>query len=162
MAKEVRGTILMQQGGTASQMDPRQMAITDVFQYMIANTDHSLWALHNYRIIQTDTSVNYFPMAYDFDWSGLVDAPYAFPDSRLPIKRTTDRLYRGGCHPPELINETLKLFREKKDAMYGVLRGIKDLTPARLKEAIEFLDEFYKMIDDPGQVNRELRRVCER
>ncbi|HEX7023417.1 MAG TPA: hypothetical protein VF187_01255, partial [Gemmatimonadales bacterium] len=162
MAKEVRGKILMQQGGTASQMDPKQMAITDVFQYMIANTDHSLWALHNYRIVQTDTSIAYYPMAYDFDWSGLVDAPYSFPDIRLPIKRTTDRLYRGGCHPQELIDETLTLFRAKKDTLYGVLRGIQGLTPARLKEATSFLDEFYKMIDDPGQVRRELRRTCDR
>lgn len=161
MAREVRGEILMQQGGTASAMDPRQMAITDVFQYMIANTDHSLWALHNYRIIQTDTSVNWYPMAYDFDWSGLVDAPYSFPDSRLAIKRTTDRLYRGGCHPPELLNGTLALFREKKDTMYGVLRGTKDLTPARLKEATTFLDEFYKMIADERQARRELKGVCE-
>jgi hypothetical protein len=162
MAKEVRGKILMQQGGTASQMDPKQMAITDVFQYMIANTDHSLWALHNYRIVQTDSSIAYYPMAYDFDWSGLVDAPYSFPDARLPIKRTTDRLYRGGCHPQELIDETLTLFRAKKDTLYGVLRGIQGLTPARLKEATSFLDEFYKMIDDPGQVRRELRRTCDR
>ena len=162
MAKEVRGRVLMQTGGKASEMEPRQMAITDVFQYMVGNTDFSLSYLHNYRIVQMDTSMNYFPMAYDFDWTGLVNAPYAKPDYRLPVKRVIDRLYRGGCHPPELLNETLGVFRAKKDAMYRHLTGIKDLTPDRLKEATEFLDEFYKMSTDQGQVNRELRRVCDR
>jgi hypothetical protein len=162
MAKRNYGKVLMQTGGNAAEMDPKQMAITDVFQYMIANTDYSLSYLHNYRIVQTDTSMAYYPMAYDFDWTGLVNAPYAKPDYRLPIKRVTDRLYRGGCHSPELLSETLGFFRTKKDAIYGHLTGIKDLTSDRLKEATEFLDEFYKMSSDPRQVDRELRRVCDR
>ena len=160
MAKRNGGKVLMQQGGTASQMDERQMAITDLFQYMIGNTDYSLSYLHNYRIVQTDTSMNYYPMAYDFDWTGLVNAPYAKPDYRLPIKRVTDRLYRGGCHSEELLQSTIGLFKANKAAIYGNLTALKGLEPDRLKEATEFLDEFYKMADDAGQVRRELRRVC--
>ncbi len=160
MAARNRGKILMQTGGHAEEMEPRQMAITDLFQYMIGNTDFSLSYLHNYRIAQTDTSMNFYPMAYDFDWSGLVSATYAKPDYRLAIKRVTDRLYRGGCHSPELLAETAALFKAKKGEIYGVLTGIKGLTPDRLKEATEFLDEFFKLINDPGAVKREFRRVC--
>lgn len=162
MAARNRGKILMQTGGSAGEMDPWQMALTDVFQYMIGNTDFSLSYLHNLRIIQTDTSINFFPMAYDFDWSGLVDAPYAKPDYRLPIKRVTDRLYRGGCHPPELLAKVFAHFKDKKKAIYGTLTEIKGLSPARLKEATEYLDEFYKFIDDAGGVRREMGRVCDR
>jgi hypothetical protein len=161
MAARNHGKILTQTGGHAEEMDPRQMAITDVFQYMIGNTDHSLLMLHNYRIVQTDTSMGFFPMAYDFDWSGLVNAPYARPDYRLPIKMVTDRLYRGGCHPLDLLAKTLGEYRMKKGEVYGVLTGLKALEPKRLKEATEYLDEFYKFIDDPGNVRRELRRVCD-
>ena len=138
------------------------MAITDVFQYMIGNTDFSLQMLHNYRIVQMDTSMGFYPVAYDFDWSGLVDAPYARPDYRLPIKRVTDRLYRGGCHTPEMLAQVVDLFKAKKKEIYGVLQGIKELTPDRLKEATQYLDEFFKLIDDPGDVKREFRRVCDR
>jgi len=160
MAKEVRGKVLMQQGGRPSEMDPRQMAITDVFQYMIGNTDYSLSYLHNYRIVQTDTSMSYYPMAYDFDWSGLVDAPYATPDYRLGIKRTTDRLYRGGCHPPEVLSQAVEPFKVRKDSIYGRLREIKGLAPARLKEAESFLNEFYKELNDPGTVRRVFNQPC--
>lgn len=163
LAKELRGKVLMQQGGTPDDMDAKQMALSDVFQYMIANTDFSLSYLHNYRILQTDTSMQYFPMAYDFDWSGLVNAPYATPDYRLPIKRVTDRLYRGACHPADLLSNTvLPLFKAKKDAMYNELRTIPGLSPDRLKEAISYLDEFYKDIDNPNMVKRTLREPCVR
>jgi hypothetical protein len=162
MAKEVHGKILMQTGGGASQMEPHQMALTDVFQYMVGNTDFSLSYLHNYRIIQTDTSMNYYPMAYDFDWTGLVDAPYATPDYRLGLKRTTDRLYRGGCHDPEVLAQEVALFKAKKDSIYGTLREIKGLAPARLKEAESFLDEFYKELNDPGTIRRVFNQPCNR
>lgn len=161
LAKELRGKILMTQGASGTDMEPRQMAITDVFQYMIANTDFSVWALHNYRIVQTDTSTNYYPMAYDFDWSGLVDAPYARPDSRLSITRVTDRLYRGtACHPAELLGEVVKLFQARKDSLYSVLRAVSGLTPARLKSAEGFLDEFYKALNDPGTIRKVFQRPC--
>ena len=160
MAARNHGKILMQTGGHAEEMEPQQMATTDLFQYMIGNTDFSLLMLHNYRIVQTDTSMNYFPMAYDFDWSGLVNAPYAHPDFHLPIKRVIDRLYRGGCHTPEMLAQTVALFKAKKGEIYGEMTGIKELSPDRLKEATEFLDEFFKLINDPGEVKREFRRVC--
>ncbi len=160
IAKQMGGKVIMQQGGTPADMHPKLMAITDVFQYMIANTDFSLWALHNFRIFSTDTSMMYVPMAYDFDWSGLVDAPYARPDYRLPIKRVTDRLYRGACHPQPVLEEVLGVYREKKEAIYGALTGLPGLDPRRQAEASKFLDEFYKTINDPGAVKREFSRVC--
>ena len=161
MAKRNRGKILMTKGGSGADMEPRQSALTDVFQYMIGNTDFSLYGLHNIRIVQSDTAVVYYPMAYDFDFAGLVDAPYARPDYRLPIKRVTDRLYRGCAHPPELFDEVAGLFKSKKTDVYGVLGQIKGLTPARLKEATSYLDEFYKTISDPREMKREFRSVCQ-
>ena len=160
MAKRNRGKILMTTRATGADMDAWQSTLTDVFQYMIANTDFSLYALHNMRIVQSDTGLRYFPMAYDFDWSGLVDAPYARPDYRLPIRRVTDRLYRGCDHAPELFAQAATHFKNKKNEIYGVLTGIKGLTPNRLKEATTFLDDFYKLINDPGSMRREFQSVC--
>jgi hypothetical protein len=164
MAKEVRGKVIMQQGGTAGDMDARQMAVTDVFQYMIGNTDFSMSFLHNYRVLQVDTSLTgYYPMAYDFDWSGLVDAPYATPDYRLPIRRVTQRLYRGSCHPADLLtNVVVPLFKAKKDSIYDVLRTVPGIAPGRLKEGLDYLEEFYKELNDPGTVRRVFRESCPR
>ncbi len=160
VAKQVRGKVQMTIGGSQDDMNPWQIALTEVFQYMIANTDFSLRFLHNYRIIQTDTSMFYLPMAYDFDWAGLVNAPYARPDYRLPIKRVTERLYRGACHPQDLLAKVFDHFRANKEGLYDILRKTPGLAPARVKESIDYLEEFYKVIDDPGRVRREFRGVC--
>lgn len=167
MVKEFGGKILMQGGATGVDMEPRQMAINDVFQYFIGNTDFSVYALHNYRIMQKDSGGSYSAIAYDFDWSGLVNQPYAFPDFRLKEKyhviRVTDRLFRGVvCYPDAMLNEVLGTFRTKKDSLLGTLRAIKEITPARYKEAEEFLGKFYKEIDDPKRVKEVFQAPCQR
>jgi hypothetical protein len=49
-----------------------------IFEYMIGNTDFSIFALHNTKLVQQpDQSVH--PIPYDFDFSGLVHPPYAAP-----------------------------------------------------------------------------------
>ena len=37
------------------------------------------------------------PVPYDFDFSGLVDAPYAGPPEGIPVETVRDRIYRGYC-----------------------------------------------------------------
>ncbi len=165
LVKEFGGKIVMQQGGTGSIMEPRQMAINDVFQYFIGNTDFSVYALHNYRIMSQDSVGQFSAIAYDFDWSGLVNAPYAFPDARLAeryhLTRVTDRLYRGAvCYQPELLTEVLGMFRTKKDSLLGTLRGIKAMTPQRYQEAADYLGKFYKEIDDPKKVKDVFEEPC--
>src|SRR5438477_9110718 len=71
-----------------------------VFQYMIGNTDFAVTALHNIVLIQDSVGVVY-PVPYDFDWSGVISTPYAFPDSRLPIRTVRQRLWRGTCRTPQ-------------------------------------------------------------
>ncbi|MGQ0703907.1 MAG: hypothetical protein ACT4PM_12310 [Gemmatimonadales bacterium] len=165
LAKELRAQVVMQQGGTGATMESRQMALNDVFQYFIGNTDWSVWALHNYRVLSTDTSSAFTAMAYDFDWSGLVNAPYAFPDYRLKEKykvtKVTDRLYRSVvCYPPEVLNGVMDTFRTRKEELYGTLRDVPELSPKRLQEAVDYLEEFYKEINDPKTVKRVFEEPC--
>lgn len=167
LMKEVGGKIVMQQGATGASMEPRQMAINDIFQYMIGNTDFSVWALHNYRVVAMDSSANWYAFAYDFDWAGLVNAPYAAPDAQLQIKynvtRVTDRLYRSVvCYPPDLLSKTVDLFKARKDSIYGTLRTIPELKPNRLKDAEGYLDKFYKELDDPKKVRSVFEEPCKR
>jgi hypothetical protein len=167
LMKEFGGKVVMQQGASGMDMEPRQMAINDVFQYFIGNTDFSVYALHNYRIAQKDSTLNYTAIAYDFDWSGLVNQPYAFPDFRLKEKyrivRVTDRLYRGVvCYPGELLTDVLGVFRTKKDSLLGTLKAIKEITPARYQEAESFLGKFYQEIDNPKKVKDVFEEPCRR
>ena len=69
----------------------------DFFQYMIGNTDFSVANQHNEKLLFIGTKI--FPVPYDFDMSGLVDASYATVPSlegkSLGITKVTQRLFRG-------------------------------------------------------------------
>ena len=68
----------------------------DLFQYMIGNTDFSTAYLHNTKVFRTKSNV-LIPVAYDFDMSGIVAAPYATVNPDLGIDNVRQRAYRGFC-----------------------------------------------------------------
>lgn len=148
------------QGASFSDLAPELAARMSVFLYMIGNTDWSLPYLHNIRLF--DKMGVMLAVPYDFDWSGLVDAPYAMPDARLNIRSVRDRLWRGPCLPTDVIQAALQPYREKKDALYQLYTGAQGLDPKLLKSSTEYFDEFYKTINDPKEVEREMRKVCSR
>jgi hypothetical protein len=149
---------LKSQGVTFADLAPAASTLMSSFMYMIGNTDWSLPYLHNVRVYQTTTDVLAIP--YDFDWSGIVDAPYAVPDARLGIRSVRDRVWRGPCFPVEELQPTLAKFQAKKDAIYDLWRTFPGLDPKLLKSTLEYLDSFYKDLANPRTIDRELRRPC--
>src|SRR6185295_640473 len=90
-------------------VDPGTLMPMTLFQYMIGNTDFSIFSLHNVKIVQRpDKSLH--PVPYDFDFSGLVRAPYAAPDKALMLPSVRDRLYRGPCRRQEQVDPHLANF----------------------------------------------------
>ena len=87
-------------------MNPDLMRIVDVFQYMIGNTDWSVTGLHNILLLKTEN--DYYPIPFDFDWTGLVNARYATPDPGLRLRSVEDRYYRGICYTPDDLQFTLE------------------------------------------------------
>jgi hypothetical protein len=148
------------QGATSSELDPATAAIVGLFQYLIANTDYSLFALHNMEMVQRDTSV--FPVAYDFDFSGAVNTPYATVDPRIPVRRVTDRIFRGPCAPAQHFATAIALFNARRDS----IKALYDDDLGRLidrgtaKSTIDFFGEFYRRINDQNSVKREILEAC--
>jgi len=60
-------------------MDKGSMIQLSLFQFMIGNVDWSIPGLHNIKVLKSkDISREYsFPVPYDFDFTGFVDAGYA-------------------------------------------------------------------------------------
>ena len=85
-----------------------------VFQYMIGNTDWSIKALHNIKLITFDNSRRPIPIPYDFDQSGLVNASYTLPAEHLQIKSVRERVYNGYYQPMSVLKPVLNVFRKKK------------------------------------------------
>jgi len=139
--------------------EPEQSALMSVFAYMVGFSDFSVPYQHNARVIQT--AMGYFPVPYDFDWSGLVDAPYARPDYRLNTKSVRERVWRGpDCIEDGLMTGVLAKFRAQKDSIWNLYQTQTILDQKRVKESLDYLQEFYKIIDDPRMVRRELQGKC--
>jgi hypothetical protein len=149
-----------------SQVEKHQAIIDDVYQYMIGNTDWSGVMMHNMELIRSFDGVPY-TVPFDFDFSGLVNARYATPDPSLEIRRVRERLFRGFC--PESVNRSQSeydavyaLFLEKKDEIYAMWRNLEGLEPDRLKDTLEYFDEFYETISDPRRIESRMMRHCRR
>jgi hypothetical protein len=130
-----------------------------LFEYMIGNTDFSIWALHNVRIVQKpDRTLLGVP--YDFDLSGLVHAPYATPDRRLGLRSVVDRRYRGPCRSTDEFDAAAAPFRAKHAEMLALIGGMRDLDQSLRGEMKEYVEGFFRAIDKPASIKKTLVDGC--
>ena len=129
-----------------------------VWFYFVGNTDWSLPYLHNVELFTW--MGRYVSIPFDFDWSGVVNAPYAKPDYRLGTASVTERVWRGPCWPRETIDAAIKRITSKKEDIYGLYRTHAGLDPKLLKESLQYYDDFFKIAMDPRNVDRNLRLNC--
>lgn len=147
-------------GAVWGDIDPNYGARMSAFAYLIGGTDWSVVALHNVLLYQDTIMGAVQPMLYDFDWTGIVDTKYSFPDSRLPIKTVRERLYRGICRTPAEWAPVVAMFQEKKDALYAVYDGLPELDPRYVKATKQYLDDFYRVLSDPRRMKQEMIDTC--
>jgi len=141
-------------------VDTSQMALFGLFEYMIGNTDWAVSALHNVVIIWDTTGVMY-PVPYDFDWSGVIAPPYALPDPSLNLATVRDRTFRNViCFPPDVLARVLGRFVAQKDSIYALYRGQDGLEPKRVKQALDYYDQFYRTVNDPRDARRVFMETC--
>ena len=141
-------------------LDQETLTTMALFEYMIANTDVSIVKLHNVKMMVTEQRTIY-PVPYDFDYSGLVNAPYANPDPKLGITTVRDRLYRGPCRSDADFNQVLERFRARKADVLALYDSLPDLQPGYRKQARNYLEDFYSAIE-PNRVKRTLVDNCQR
>jgi len=142
------------------EMNFAQMGLLGVFEYLIGNTDWSVQALHNIVQVRDSTGI-YFPVPYDFDWSGVISAPYAFPDSRLGIRTVRDRLFRTACRTPADLAPIFAQFNSQKDAIYALYQAQQGLEAKRVKQTLDYYDDFYRTINDAGASRRAFAVTCQ-
>lgn len=159
VARRNGGKIAELKGALFDDLDPAETTRFSLFEYMIGNTDFSIYALHNVRLVVSETG-RYAPVAYDVDFSGLVGAHYAIPPPQLGIKDVRTRLYRGGCtqvdHVPGVATEFLAL----KPSMLAQYDSAKGLSRRSVEEAKYYLNEFFQTIGNPRELKSSIIDRC--
>jgi hypothetical protein len=148
-------------------LSPPDAARYVLFQYMIANHDWSMRAgpvgedcCHNAELIGSSGNGTVIPIAYDFDFSGLVGAPYATPPEELHINSVRQRVYRGYCiHNPDASAAAAQM-RAARPAIVGVLAEVPGLDERTRSRATAYLGEFFADIATDADVRAKLLSHC--
>lgn len=126
-----------------------------LFEYAISNLD---WAMnagpagapccHNSKPVSPDgRPVGIVPVPYDWDYSGMVDPPYAAPpDGFDPNMQVTERVYRGACRFNEGAAAAAAAMRARQGEMLAVFDQVPGLEPSAAARARGFLASFYARI----------------
>ncbi len=130
----------------------REISATDyhlfaVFQFMIGNTDWNLDKEHNVRLITRGKAALPIPVPYDFDRSGLVNAPYAEPHPMLPIDNVRERYFQWRGKDRKQLEPVLALFRERHDQLMDLVWKMEELPLAEREDIVRYLEEFFENMD---------------
>jgi len=149
-------------------LDKLETSYYSIFQYLISNLDWSatggrdpVECCHNTKLISAGPDADpVYAIPYDLDSSGLVDASYAAPPDRLPVRNVRQRLYRGFCFHNDEIAEALERYRDKKEEILALFNDEELLTKRDRSTALRYLEGFYDLLETPGDVKKHLLDKC--
>jgi hypothetical protein len=159
VARRLSGREVRQPHMVFNEFDKDGLTTTMLLEYMLGNTDYSIWTMHNVVIVQ-DKKRKFFPVSYDFDLSGMVHAPYAAPDPRLSLKSVTDRLYRGPCRTLDEFIAAAAPFRAQQAAMMTVIDSVGDLDGVHKREMKDYLESFFRRLATPESIKKTFVDGC--
>lgn len=152
-----------------AQLSPRDAARLAIFQYMIGNLDWSMNAgppgtecCHNAKLLGAAAGATggLVPIPYDFDHSGLVDAPYATPPELVPVGSVRVRRYRGFCIHNEAAQAAAAEVRAARAELAAVLGAIPHLDARSRNRASAYLAAFFEDAGSAEGVASKLLRTC--
>ncbi|MFK8008239.1 MAG: hypothetical protein AB8H03_17915 [Saprospiraceae bacterium] len=121
-----------------------------MFQYCIGNTDWNLSKRHNIKLIRKYNSDSPIPIPYDFDYAGLVDAPYAIPHPQLPIDHVRERYFMWRGKSFDGFEEVIELFENRKPIMLQRIENFDLLKEEEKKEMIDYIESFFLELNQNG------------
>lgn len=161
VARRMSGRVSAAMGLLFRNTHPDTTLLMTLFEYMIGNTDMSMIKQHNVTMVQTPANV-YYPVPYDFDYSGLVDTTYAVADTKqLGIQTVRERLYRGPCKTAAELEPHFAKLRAAKPDLMALFTALPDMTPSYSRDAQRYLEEFYRTIDRPGTAKAAFIDKCD-
>ncbi len=165
IAERTGMSVLKSSGLAYRDLDKKYANLVNLFQYLIGNTDFSLVrgandddCCHNSVPFRNGDAV--VPIPYDFDFSGMVNAPYADPNPKLGLDDVRTRLYRGRCNNNEHLPESIEYVLSMKPDIFTSLDKIPDLQKKHRLEMLRYLNMFFRDISDEKRVRRKLIKVC--
>ncbi len=138
-----------------------------VFQYMIGNLDWAMQAgpagdncCHNTLPIGGGGATGLVPVPYDWDFSGLVDAPYATPPDQIDVSNVRQRRYRGFCRFNNEARATIAAVRAQQAPLMATFASVPGMDPKTVRKATAYLGGFFADIATDATAEAKLIRNC--
>ena len=152
---EYKGKIYIQDACDRKKLDHLML-----FEYLIGNLDWSIPYRHNFKIISDRSRPVPIAVPYDFDLTGIVNKPTALPPPNFGISSVRERVFRGLCRFDGEYEASIEYYNEIKPEIYKLYSESEHLSEYSKKYSIKYLDSFYKILDNPKQVERKILKAC--
>jgi hypothetical protein len=146
---------------SSNAVDKAPMLKVALFQFMIGNTDWNIQNRHNLDFVVLPGHQLLVTIPYDFDYSGLVGAPYAVHHESLELTSVHSRYYQGTCYSASEVEESLKIFHAQKLNILNMPGKIQGLDEREGKEARVYLNAFFEIIENPKKLENQVIKHCD-
>jgi hypothetical protein len=113
------------------------------------NTDWGVHTNRNVRIVQTDGTDKLLVIPYDLDFSGLVNASYATPNSEYGLTNVRERFFMAHKLPETSLNAAVQRFSAAAETIKTLCQS-PHLSQRSCKEMSGYLASFFKQITPEG------------
>lgn len=148
-------------------LSPADAARFAVFQYLISNLDWAMQAgpagdtcCHNSRLIAAAGAAQLTTVPYDFDYAGLVDAPYAVPPEGVKVSGVKTRYYRGFCRHNAEALAAARDIHARRPRLMAALAGIPGFQEKTARKAAAFLERGFADLASDQAVTGKLLKTC--
>lgn len=147
-------------------LDQEYTNLTSVFEFLIGNLDFSPVigatgeaCCHNTTLFSADNKT-YWPVPYDFDLTGFVEAPHLQPNPRFKQRNARQRVYRGRCYNQEFVPATLQKFSDKRSDIEAVIAEQPKLDKSARKRVASYVQSFYKLLEKRDKLVKRFADAC--
>jgi len=152
--KSFKGNIRNQEVVNKEDLDKLLM-----FQFMIGNLDWGISKRHNIKLIKGEKGELPIAVPYDFDYSGMVDAPYAVPPEDLNVSNVKTRLFRGFCRRDQY-QKTIDFYKTKEGELHEVVNNSNFLNDKSASNMNKYINSFYEALNSEKYVDKKIVRAC--
>ncbi len=150
-----------------TRLHPAQTSNYMLYQYLIGNLDWSVLSsrdpeecCHNTKLVGSDTGTgSIYPVPYDLDSTGLVDAHYAGPPDNLPVRDIRQRLFRGFCLHNSEVPPAIERYLAQRNDIVALFQNEPRLDNRTRGDALRYIEDFYRELRRSDAAER-LTRTC--
>jgi hypothetical protein len=162
LAHRLEGKMIKSDKLSMRTVNPRQMDLLAMFQYMIGNGDFSITGRHNLKIMALSPPGpgGFIPVPYDFDYTGLVNTHYALPSESLDLVNVRERYFLGPCRSESMYQWAIDELTKNREKIEELIMEFEYLPEEERLDMVTYLDSFWESAEEESFFRREIQSTC--